>query len=197
MRDNHIEENTLFVFTSDNGPWLVMQENGGSAGALKDGKGTWWEGGFRVPAVFSMPGTIVPRVSDEIMTTMDIFPTFLAMAGIPMSKDVVLDGVDQRAFLLEEKNSARDEIYYWWGSELMAVRKGKWKYYLKTIVNQYLPTCVIETPKKPLLYNLEIDVSERYNKAEQYPEIVNQLIEVANLHKKNMVVKPSVCDLSD
>lgn len=195
LRANGLDQNTFVIFTSDNGPWLVMSENGGSAGALKDGKGTWWEGGFRVPAICWMPGKVVPSINDDLMTSMDLFPTFLEMAGVAAPENLVLDGVSQTAMLFEEKPSARDEVFYWWGSELMAVRKGEWKYYFKTITDQYLPTCKIETPAEPLLYNIETDISERVNRAKERPEIVRQLIEVAQTHKKQMVIKPAVCDM--
>ena len=159
------------------------------------GKGTWWEGGFRVPAICWMPGKINPAINDEIMTSMDLYPTFLSMAGIEQPKDLVLDGVNQTGLLFEEKHSARDEVYYWWGSELMAIRKGEWKYYFKTIKDQYLRTCKIETPAEPLLYNVETDISERFNQADKYPEIVKLLIEAGEKHKKGMKIKPSVCDM--
>ncbi len=194
LKKKGFDENTLVIFTSDNGPWLVKKEDGGSAGALRDGKGTWWEGGFRVPAVMRMPGKIVPGVSDEIMTAMDIFPTFLSMAKIEPLKNLVLDGVDQSSLLFEQNVSARDEVYYWWGSELMAIRKGPWKYYFKVIHNQYTSSVLIETPSESLLYNLETDISENYNCAESNPEIVKQLIAAAEKHRETMVIKPSVCD---
>lgn len=195
LRENGLDKNTFVIFTSDNGPWLTEYENGGSAGPLKDGKGTWWEGGFRVPAICWMPERIKPAINDEIMASMDLFPTFLSMAGLRSPENVVLDGVDQSGLLFEDKSSSRDEVYYWWGSELMAVRKGEWKYYFKTIKDQYLRTCKIETPAEPLLYNVENDISERFNVAKEHPEVVKQLIEVAEAHKKNMKIKASVCDM--
>lgn len=197
LRENGLDENTFVIFTSDNGPWLVMDENGGTAGSLRDGKGTWWEGGFRVPAIARMPGKIAPSVNNDLVATMDLFPTFLSMAGIDQPKDLTLDGVSQHSMFFEEKSSARDEVFYWWGSELMAVRKGEWKYYFKTIDGQYTANCKIETPAEPLLYNLETDLSEKLNKAKQHPEVVQQLIRAAEAHKKNMKIKPSVCDLRD
>ena len=195
LREHGLDDNTFVIFTSDNGPWLTERENGGSAGPLKDGKGTWWEGGFRVPAICWMPGKIAPAINDEMMATMDLYPTFLAMAGVERPEGVVLDGVDQSGFLFEEKSSARDEVYYWWGSELMAVRKGEWKYYFKTIKDQYLRTCQIEIPAEPLLYNVEVDISEKFNQAKSHPEIVRALIELAENHKRDIKIKPSVCDL--
>ena len=195
LREQGLDENTFVIFTSDNGPWLTELENGGSAGPLKDGKGTWWEGGFRVPAIISMPGKIAPAISDEIMTSMDLFPTFLSMAKIDQPANLVLDGVNQSQMLFEEKSSARDEVFYWWGSELMAVRKGPWKYYFKTISDQYLRTAKIEVPAEPLLFNLQTDISEKFNKAKENPEIVKQLIQIAEGHKNDMKIKASVCDL--
>lgn len=195
LREHGLDDNTFVIFTSDNGPWLTERENGGSAGPLKDGKGTWWEGGFRVPAICWMPGKIAPAINDEMMATMDLYPTFLAMAGVERPEGVVLDGVDQSGFLFEEKSSARDEVYYWWVSELMAVRKGEWKYYFKTIKDQYLRTCQIEIPAEPLLYNVEVDISEKFNQAKSHPEIVRALIELAENHKRDIKIKPSVCDL--
>lgn len=194
LQDCGLAENTFVIFTSDNGPWLTEHEHGGSAGPLRDGKGTWWEGGFRVPAICWMPGKITPSISEEIMTTMDLYPTFLAMAGIELPKSLILDGVNQTGLLFEEQGSARDEIYYWWGSELMAVRKGAWKYYFKTIRDQYLRTCKIETPEKPLLFNIEEDVSETINRAEEHPDIVQSLIKIGLEHRRKMQIKPSVCD---
>ncbi len=195
LKSHQLDENTVVVFTSDNGPWLVMEANGGSAGPLKDGKGTWWEGGFRVPAIIRMPGTIRPSINNEIMASMDLFPTFLAMAGIRLPADITFDGVNQLPMLAEEKGSARDEMFYWWGSELMAVRKGSWKYYFKTVYNQYTSAVKIERPTEPLLYNLETDISEKVNQAANYPEIVEELIRLANNHQRAMTIKPSVCDL--
>jgi len=194
LRENGLDENTFVIFTSDNGPWLTELENGGSAGPLKDGKGTWWEGGFRVPAIIRMPGKVTPSINDDIMASMDLFPTFLSMANIGLPNTITLDGVNQSGMLFEEKTSARDEVFYWWGSELMAVRKGPWKYYFKTISDQYLRTVKIEVPGEPLLYNLETDISEKFNKAADYPEVVKNLIQLAESHKQRMVIKPSVCD---
>lgn len=195
LREQGLDENTFVIFTSDNGPWLTESENGGSAGPLKDGKGTWWEGGFRVPAIIRMPGKVKPAINNEIMAEMDLFPTFLDIADIKLPDGVVLDGVNQSPMLFEEKASNRDEVFYWWGSELMAVRKGSWKYYFKTIQDQYLRTVKIETPAEPLLYNIQTDISEKFNKAEEHPERVEELIRIAEKHKQGMVIKASVCDL--
>lgn len=104
LKENGLDENTLVIFTSDNGPWLVQRLNGGSAGALRQGKSTCWEGGLRVPAVFRMPGRIAPCTQQGMMATMDILPTFLNMAGIPLPEGVTLDGMDQTPMLWEQRS---------------------------------------------------------------------------------------------
>src|SRR5690606_16189735 len=92
LREEGLAENTLVVFTSDNGPWLIMGNQGGSAGLLKDGKGSTWEGGMRVPGIVWMPGRIKPGVTSVPANTMDLFPTALALAGQPTPTDVTIDG---------------------------------------------------------------------------------------------------------
>jgi arylsulfatase A len=96
LRQRGLAENTLVFFTSDNGPWLIMGDQGGSAGLLKDGKGSTWEGGMRVPGIAWMPGRIQPGVTTQLASTMDLFPTALALAGAT-PKDVTLDGTRPRA----------------------------------------------------------------------------------------------------
>lgn len=196
LKENGLDDNTFVIFTSDNGPWLEMKEEGGSAGPLKDGKGTWHEGGFRVPAIIRMPGKIKPGIKDEIVASMDLYPTMMQMANIYLPDGLILDGTDQSPFLFEGKSSSRDEMFYWYGSELVAVRKGSWKYYLKEFKDRYRRTQKIVYTESPLLYNLETDIAESVNKAEQYPEIVQELIHIATSHKKNMKMKDPVCDLS-
>ncbi len=89
-----IERNTLVVFTSDNGPWLPFGSHGGSAGPLRSGKGTTWEGGVRTPAIFWWPGTIKPAVVTDIAASMDLFVTAGRLAGASIPGDRVIDGVD-------------------------------------------------------------------------------------------------------
>jgi arylsulfatase len=195
LKAKGIDDNTLVVFTSDNGPWLTKQEHGGSAGLFRNGKGSWWEGGFRVPAVFWMPRVLKAKDPEAVCTAMDLFPTFLDMADIPLPKQITLDGVSMFPWLTGKAEAIRDEVFYWWGSELMAVRKGAWKYYFKTVENQYTPQRKVEVPAVPLLYNLEEDPSERHNRAKGNEQIISGLIQVAENHRKNMKIKDPVCDL--
>ncbi len=194
LKDTGLDENTLVVFTSDNGPWLVQGLNGGSAGALRQGKSTCWEGGLRVPAVFRMPSRITPCTQQGIMAAMDILPTFLNMAGIPLPKELTLDGTGQTSMLWEQGKSSRDEMYYWRGSHLLAVRKGPWKIHFSTLTDPYTRQAVWERPETPFLYNVEEDISEQYEVSQKYPEVVKELVELAENHKAEMKIKASVCD---
>ena len=114
-----LRDNTLVIFTTDNGPWNNMQEqlrkkhNGavawGSSGPLREGKGSTWEGGVRVPCIIRWPGHVpAARVSDAISSTVDFMPTFAAMAGYEVPKDRIIDGVDQTALLLGESEQGAD-----------------------------------------------------------------------------------------
>lgn len=194
LKECGIDKNTIVVFTSDNGPWLAMKENGGSAGLLKEGKGTWCEGGFRVPTIIRMPEKIAPATNTQVMTTMDLLPTFLSMAHVAKPEGLILDGVDQSPMLFDNGKSGKDAVYYWWGSELMAIRKGDWKYYFNILVDQYMPTRKIVAPDSPMLYNLGSDPSEKYNCAEKHPQIIEMLKKEAETHKQSITIKASVCD---
>ncbi|MFM8904532.1 MAG: sulfatase, partial [Verrucomicrobiota bacterium] len=102
LKDNGVADNTLVIFTSDNGPWTWMgAETGGSAGLLRDGKGSTWEGGMRVPGIAWWPGRIRPAVSDAVVTTMDLLPTVAKLAGAELPKDRPYDGKDASPVLFE------------------------------------------------------------------------------------------------
>ena len=108
-----LTEDTLIVFTSDNGPWLTFDQHGGSAGLLRLGKGSTWDGGMRVPGIFRQPGTVTPGVIQEIGATMDLLPTFAAMSGAKAPTDRTLDGHDISGVLTgETEKSPRNEIFY-------------------------------------------------------------------------------------
>ena len=117
-------ENTLIVFTSDNGPWLFMREEGGVSGLLRDGKGTTFEGGVRVPAVFSWPGTIAPEVVSDMGSAMDLFSTVMTLVGGDAAS--ATDGLDLSPRLLGSAPSPRNEMPYYRGGVLYAYRKGPW-----------------------------------------------------------------------
>jgi arylsulfatase A len=96
--------------------------------------------------------------------------------------------------LWEQRESSRDEMYYWRGSHLLAVRKGPWKIHFSTLTDPYTRHAVWERPEIPFLYNVEEDFSEQYEVSEKHPEIVKELVELAEKHKAEMKIKASVCD---
>lgn len=186
LRELELDENTLVIFTSDNGPWLPFQTHGGSAGLLREGKGSTFEGGMREPTIFWWPGRIKPGVQMQMGATMDLLPTFCSFAGAKIPSDRTLDGYDLTSLLTGKTDkSPRNTVYYWRSEELYAIRQGPWKAHFIT------EGCYGIGPKRevhdtPELYNLEHDPSEKYNVANLHPGIVSQLIQAANLHKNSL-----------
>lgn len=181
-----LAENTLVFFTSDNGPWLTEDQEGGSAGLLKDGKGTTWEGGMRVPALAWWPGTVPAGiVSQALGTTMDLFSTSLALANAEQPEDRVIDGVDLTPVLTGKVESVRDVVFYYRSEELFAVRKGPWKAHFITQSAYVGDEPVKHNP--PQLYNLEIDPSERFNIADEYPDVLSEIREIVRQHEENLI----------
>lgn len=172
LRELGLDRRTVVFFSSDNGPWLSQEQLGGSAGLLREGKGTTWEGGMRVPGLAWWPGTIpAGGVSGALASAMDLFPTCLALAGLDPPRDRVIDGADLGPHLRGEDWSA-GPFFYYRGSRLMAARKGPWKLHLYT---QPGSGGGASWHDPPLLYHLEEDPSEKYNLARERPEVVAQL----------------------
>ena len=188
LKEEGLAENTIVVFTSDNGPWLIFGEDGGSAGLLREGKGTTWEGGMREPAIFWSPGNIEPKVVMDLGTTMDLFPTFSSMAGVPIPEDRVIDGVDISPVLLEKKSSPRKEVFFYRGDELYAVRVGDYKAHFITEGAYGVEPRMEHNP--PLLFEVNKDPSEKYDIAKDNPEVIRQIMEVVKEHNSKMVKGP-------
>ena len=188
LRDEGLAESTLVIFTSDNGPWLIKQLQGGSAGLLREGKGSTWEGGMRVPCLAWWPGTITPgRTVLDVVSELDVFPTCLELAGVEIPRDRPDDGVSLVPVLRGTGHSSRTDVFYYHAAELFALRRGPWKLHLKTIN----PAAGAEKPKvhnPPLLFNLVRDPSERLNVAAQHPDVVDQLLKDIEKHRHD--VKP-------
>jgi arylsulfatase A len=154
----------VVLFTSDNGSWLVKKEEGGSAGLLREGKGSTWEGGMREPAIAWWPGTIGGgRTTQAMATTMDVFATALALGGATLPQDREMDGTDLMPVLTGAQRQIRDEVFYYLGAQLFAVRKGSWKMHLKTLT-PYVGEAPVEHDP-PLLFNLDHDYSWEVLKA--------------------------------
>ncbi len=163
LKANGIDEKTLVLFTSDNGP--PKNTLHASPGILRGHKGTTLEGGMREPTVVRWPRKIpAGKENDEIMTTMDLLPTFAALAGAKMTNDHTIDGKDISKVLFGESKTPHETFFYHGGNTLRAVRSGKWKLHWNK--------------KKPTqLYNLETDIAEKKNLIKSEPEVVKKLTE--------------------
>ncbi len=186
LKKNGIAENTLVVFTSDNGPWLPFKQDGGSAGLLKDGKGTTWEGGMREPTIFWQPGKIKPGVVHGIGSTLDIFPTACKVAGAKVPNDRVIDGLDLTPTLYNGAPSPRKTMFYYRGQKIYAVRKGDFKAHFITEA-EYTKNKNHQEHEKPLLFNLMHDPSEKYNIADSHPDVIKEIARVVEQHKATVV----------
>jgi len=182
LKEQRIADRTLVIFTSDNGPWMERGDNGGSAFPLRNGKTTTYEGGMRVPCVMWGPSVVKPgRVSDELVTAMDFLPTFAAMAGIADFKPAkAIDGKNI-SDLIEGKPGAKspwDHFYYYFGSELHAVRQGDWKFRAQNILQNediYRRDDAGNTTMPEVFYNLRYDVTEQKNVMKQNKDVVERL----------------------
>ena len=201
LERNGISNNTLVVYTSDNGPWLNYGDHAGSAKPLREGKGTNWEGGTRVPCIMRWPGKIpAGSVCDTLMGTIDLFPTIAGIAGgkLPERK---IDGMDVSPLLLGTKDAKNPhEAYFWYynTNELQAVTRGdgRWKLYLphayRTLAGKpggkdgFPVNYQMRKLEKPELYDLVNDISETTDVAEKNPEIVQQLLKLAEKSREDL-----------
>ena len=179
-----LRENTLVIYTTDNGPWnqpaYYKRKKGhpegsifwGNAGPLRNGKGSCYEGGYRVPCIVRWPGKVpAGRVSDAIFATIDFMPTFANLAGFEVPDDRVIDGVDQTALLLGQSDQGARSNFLYLDN---AVRQGKWKYLrAEHKVRGFAQDREREQAEE--LYDLEADIGERNNLAAKHPEKVREL----------------------
>jgi len=185
LRTHGLDSNTIVWFTSDNGPWLIFNDHGGSAGLLKDGKGCTWEGGMREPGLVWWPGTVKGgSVNHQLASTLDIFTTCVSLAGGEIPKDRVIDGVDMTPMLKGTGPGIRDSMFYYRGERLYAVRKGAYKAHFIT-QGAYDGTKPVEH-STPELYNLDIDPSEKWNIAKDNAEVLEQINEEVRKHNANL-----------
>lgn len=185
LEKNNLDQNTIVVFTSDNGPWLLFKTHGGSAGPLRAGKGTTFEGGQRVPTVIWGPGIVTSGVIDQMGATLDLLPTFANLAGAEVPSDRKMDGYDLTPVLTKKTASPRKDFYYWAFAELHAYRNQKYKIHIKQreVINYGGSTIVLERPE---LYDLNADISEKYNIADTFPDVVSDLMGNLELHLKDV-----------
>ncbi len=189
LRELKLERQTLVVFLSDNGPWMPYQEHGGSAGPLRGAKGSTWEGGVRVPAIFWQPGTIAPAVVAGIGSEMDLLPTFARLANLTVPKARPLDGQDLSETLRSGAPSPRDTVFYYRGAALAGVRHRAFKLHLSMAAGSGAAGATpIPAPANPAweLYNLDEDPSEKFNLADRYPDVVRELRAMMEKHEKTI-----------
>ncbi len=192
LRQAGVEEHTLLVFTSDNGPWLTQKLNGGSAGLLREGKGSTWEGGMREPCLAAWPGRLpAGTVCTGLGSTLDLLPTAFNLAGAPVPTDRVMDVVDLMPTLTGGP-SLRQSMPFWRGQELFAFRQGPWKGHRIT-QGGYARDRVQHDP--PALYHLDRDPSETYDVAEQNPEVVKELQAAMQAHLEGVEMAPSQLEI--
>ena len=168
------------LFTSDNGPWLIMGPRGGVAGPLRNGKGTTWEGGVREPTIAWWPGKIPAGTScDAPMSEMDVLPTLVKLAGGEVPADRKIDGKDIWPLLAgQTQESPHEALFYFYSSRLEAVRAGPWKLAIapqKMYNGRNDKGMVPASLEQPRLYNLIEDIGETTDVATQHPDVVERL----------------------
>jgi arylsulfatase A len=191
LKENNLDKNTFVFFTSDNNPWLMRDLHGGSAGLLKEGKATTWEGGVRVPGIAWWPGVIeAGEIEHAAASTMDLFVTIAHLADYKLPNDRMYDGVDISPVFYGQTPEKLSDIFFYKGSELFAIRTGKWKMHLKTIIEPFNRhgNRTVETHDTPLLYNLEKDPSEKYDVSDTYPEIIQEIEKAIIYHRENLEI---------
>ena len=179
-----LDDNTLVIFTSDNGPWLSYGNHGGSPGSFREGKGTAFEGGVRVPFVARWPGRIPAGAVGHLPAmTIDLLPTLATLAGATTPSGI--DGRDMWPILANQRDAVapHDVLYFYWGKELHAVRRGKWKLHvphpyqaLETAGQDGTPGVYVKKELELSLFDLDTDASESTNVASRHPDVVTTLM---------------------
>jgi arylsulfatase len=184
LEEKGILENTLIIFSSDNGPWLQEGPLGGEAVPLREGKGTSYEGGVRVPAIAYWKGKIEPAVRDDVASTLDWFPTIAHITGVGVPDGVRLDGYDLTDLLLNKGNRASDQYAYFRDNkDITGLRAGDWKITLpeKQIGGNFwrASTAAHDT----LLFNLREDVGEKVNLYKKEIQKAKELVAALDKYK--------------
>ena len=189
LDENGIAENTLVIFTSDNGPWLNFGNHGGSTGPLREGKGTAFEGGPRVPAIMRWPGHIPAGATcDRLASTIDILPTVAEITGAPLPENEI-DGISILEMILGDENATpRHDFWYYYTGELRAVRDGRWKRVFEHRTRSYVgvepgadghPGAYAFPTVLAALYDLSTDIGETQDVSADHPDVVARIEVVA------------------
>ncbi len=196
LKSNGLDEKTLVVFTSDNGPWLLYGNHAGSALPLREGKTTTFDGGLREPCIMRWPGKIpAGTVCRELAATMDLLPTFVRLAGAEVPRDRIIDGRDIWPLMSAQPGATtpHEAYFYYWGKHLQAVRSGKWKLHLAHDYDHPDPPGHDGKPGKyakreisVALFDLETDIGETKDLAAQHPEVVTRLQALAKQCREDL-----------
>ncbi len=194
LEANGVEKNTLVIFTTDNGPWISYGDHAGSAGSLREGKGTCWEGGVRVPCIMRWPGKVPSgTTSDAMLMTIDLLPTIARLVNAELPK-CTIDGLDVWPLLSGEPGATNPHdayVYYYEQNQLQAVvtSDGRWKLQLPHTYRSLsgrkgghggVPANYHEIKlDRPELYDLASDPGETTDIASRHPDIVKRLLAVA------------------
>jgi arylsulfatase A-like enzyme len=190
LKKHGLDERTLVIFASDNGPWLSYGDHAGSAGPLREGKMTTFEGGVREPCLMRWPGKIpAGKVCREPAMTIDLLPTLAKLAGAELPRHKI-DGLDIWPLMAGDPRakSPHEAFYFYWDNELQAVRSGRWKLHFPHTYRTPAgkggtggkPAKVVERKTPLALYDLEKDVGETTNVAEKHPDVVKRLKALAD-----------------
>lgn len=186
LQEQNLDENTYVIFTSDNGPWKLFKEQGGSSGTLYGAKGTSYEGGTRVPFIIWSPKNLKPKVETKIGSTLDLLATISSIAQIKLPENLKTDGYDLSPVLKGQNSNPRNEMFFYHGTKLFAARVGDYKlYYYKNDPTGYPEK--LEKLEKLQLFNLAIDPSETNNIIDKKSEVVAQIQEVVSKHLATVV----------
>jgi arylsulfatase len=194
LKKNGLTKNTLIIFTSDNGPWLTFGNHAGSTGGLREGKGSAWDGGVKVPCIMSYPGVIAPgSICNNLATTMDVLPTIVGLTKTQLPANTI-DGVDILSLLTQKPNAnPRDHfVYYYDNNSLKAVRQGVWKLVFAHQSQTYKATDMgkdgfsgkyasVAVPMA--LYDLSTDPGETLDVAKLNPSVVAALTAIADTYR--------------
>jgi arylsulfatase A-like enzyme len=196
----NLDENTLVIFTSDNGPWTYQGEDGGSAAPFYCGKGSFFEGGVRVPMIARWPGKIsAGKVVDSLAGTFDLFPTIVHLAGASIPADRTIDGQDIQGLIFGNGSRLDDEIIFTYNQQLRGVRAGEWKLLLEYSGGQeWMDDCGAE-PHPLLLYHIAADPGETTNLAAGHPEVVDFLKGELSAFQESLAQpenRPPIADIS-
>ena len=176
LKDLGLDDNTLVIFTSDNGS--RARDEGGSNNPLRGTKGTTWEGGQRVPCIMRWPGKIpAGTVCNQLTVSMDLHPTLANAGGAQLPTDRIIDGKDIGPLMAAQANaqSPHDAFFYYKQNSIEAVRSGQWKLHLRK-GDQELQE----------LYDLNADIGETTNRYEQHPDVIEALMAKVHACRKEL-----------